>query len=125
GGSAGGPIKKDRLFYFFTYDGSRKVTPTSYTSFATFPLPCPAAVGAAQCAAANQFFASQLGSRPKYANQNIGFGKVDYQLNAKNHASVSFNMDNFVSPNSYATSATNTNSSVTTTGPSVTHERIF
>jgi len=77
GGSVGGPIKKDKLFYFFTYDGSRKVTPTSYTSFATFPLSCPATVSATQCVAANQFFASQLGSRPKFANQNIGFGKLD------------------------------------------------
>jgi hypothetical protein len=125
GGSVGGPIKKDRLFYFLTYDGSRKVTPTSYASFATFPLACPAAVSATQCAAANNYFSSQLGSRPKFANQNIGFVKLDYQLNAKNHASASFNGDNFVSPNSYATSATNNNNSVTATGPATTHERIF
>lgn len=31
GGSAGGPIKKDRLFYFFTYDGFRKVGKALYT----------------------------------------------------------------------------------------------
>ena len=32
GGSIGGPIIKDKLFYHFTYDGFRKVTPITYTS---------------------------------------------------------------------------------------------
>ena len=32
GGSVGGPIIKDKLFYFGTYDGSRKVNPIAYTS---------------------------------------------------------------------------------------------
>ena len=31
GGSVGGPIRKDRLFYFFTYDGFRKVGKALYT----------------------------------------------------------------------------------------------
>lgn len=31
GGSTGGPIKRDRLFYFFTYDGFRKVGKALYT----------------------------------------------------------------------------------------------
>src|SRR5215831_4873208 len=125
GGSVGGPIKKDKLFYFVTYDGSRKINPISYASFATFPLPCSAAISSAQCSAANQFFQSQLGARPRFANQNIGFGKLDYQFDAKNHVSVSFNGDNFISPNSYGTSTTNNNNSVTASGPSITHERIF
>ena len=48
GGSVGGPIIKDKLFYFLTYDGSRKVNPISYTSSAKFPLACPAAVSSSQ-----------------------------------------------------------------------------
>ncbi len=31
GGTIGGPILKNRLFYFFDYDGSRQITPTSGT----------------------------------------------------------------------------------------------
>ncbi len=31
GGTVGGPILKNRLFYFFDYDGSRQITPTSGT----------------------------------------------------------------------------------------------
>jgi hypothetical protein len=38
GGSAGGPIIKDRLFYFFTYDGFRKVGKALYTNQNTISL---------------------------------------------------------------------------------------
>jgi len=125
GGSVGGPIVKDKLFYFLTYDGSRKVSPISYTSSATFPQACNAAMSAALCAAANNFFSSQLGTFPKFVNNDVVFAKLDHQVNSRNHLNASFNFDNFKSPNSYNTSATNANHSVTETGPSVTHERIF
>jgi hypothetical protein len=125
GGSVGGPIIKDKLFYFLTYDGSRKVNPISYTSSATFPLACPAAVSATLCAAANGFFSSKLGAFPRFANQDIAFGKLDYQLNAKNHISTSFNFDDFHSPNSYNTAITSPNNSLSANGTAVTHERIF
>ena len=125
GGSVGGPIIKDKLFYFLTYDGSRKVNPISYTSSAKFPLACPAAVSAAQCAAANAFFSGQLGAFPRFANQDIVFGKLDSQLTSKDHVSASFNFDNFHAPNSYNTAITSANNSLTANGTAVTHERIF
>jgi len=125
GGSVGGPIKRDKLFYFLTYDGSRKINPISYTSSARFPLTCPAAVSVALCSAANGFFSSQLGAFARFANQDIGFGKLDYQLNSKNHISASFDFDNFHSPNSYNTAITSANNSLSANGTAVTHERIF
>ena len=59
----GGPVIKDKLFYFFTYEGSRKVNPITYTS-TTFngPQACLAAIPSATCAAANAYIASQLGA---------------------------------------------------------------
>jgi len=62
GGSAGGPIIKDKLFYFVTYDGFRKVFPVTYTSSqqAHFPLPCPVQASATQCTEANGFLSSLL-----------------------------------------------------------------
>ncbi len=125
GGSVGGPIIKDKLFYFLTYDGSRKVAPITYTSSATFPLACPAAVAATLCASANNFFKSQLTTYPKNVYNDVAFGKLDYLANAKNHVNASFNFDNFHSPNAYGTSTTNPNSSVTQSGAAVSHERIF
>ena len=61
GGSVGGPIKKDKLFYFFTYDGSRRVVPIVYTSTQfNGPQTCLAAIPSASCAAANAFIGAQL-----------------------------------------------------------------
>src|ERR1019366_452358 len=53
GGSFAGSIIKDKLFYFGTYDGSRKVNPITYTSSVYSPsvtaLSCPAQLTAGQC----------------------------------------------------------------------------
>ena len=77
GGSVGGPILKDRLFYFFTYDGFRRVGrvlysntnnisltpsgPTTSTSTIT-PTQCPTTITAAQCTSAIQFILNNDGS---------------------------------------------------------------
>ncbi|HVW87491.1 MAG TPA: TonB-dependent receptor, partial [Bryobacteraceae bacterium] len=125
GGSVGGPIIKDKLFYFFTYDGSRKVNPISYLSTSNFPQTCAAAISAATCAAANAYATALLGSYPRNANQDVGFGKLDYQLNDRNHLNASFNMDNFRALNSYSSSPTVSNSSLSANGTNIAHERIF
>ena len=134
GFSVGGPAIKDKLFYFLTYDGSRKVDPIAYTSSATYPQPCiaPSTASAANVAAlatactnANKFVAGTLGSFPRFQNQDIAFGKLDYNLNATNRLNASFNFDNFRGPNSYNTAVTANNSGVTQNGKAVTHERNF
>ena len=125
GGSVGGPAIKDKLFYFLTYDGSRKVAPISYLSSSTFPQPCAAQISAAVCTAANNYAKSLLGSYPRSANLDVAFGKVDYQVNSKNHVNGSFNMDNFKALNSYQSSPTYSNSSLTANGTNIIHERIF
>ncbi len=125
GGSVGGSLIKDKLFYFFNYDGSRKVFPVSYTSSATFPLPCPVQVSGAQCAAANAYLQGLTGSYPRTAVNDIGFGKLDYQLNSSNRLSASFDLDDFHAPNSYSSGTTYNNNSVTANGPAVTHTRFF
>jgi hypothetical protein len=126
GASVGGPAIKDKLFYFFTYEGSRKVNPISYTS-TTFngPQTCLAAIPAATCAAANSYIASQLGAFPRVIAQDLGFGKLDYQINAANHVSASFDTLNFRGPNAYSTATTVTNSSLSQNGNAITRERIF
>src|SRR5579871_5084305 len=123
GGSLGGPIVKDKLFYFLTYDGSRKVNPISYTSSGTYPQACSPLIPAATCAAANAYVLSNLGAFPRFQSQDIAFGKLDYNINEKNRLSGSFNFDNFRAPNSYITSTTANNSSNSANGKAVFHER--
>jgi len=125
GGSVGGRIVKDKLFYFLTYDGSRKVNPISYTSSGTFPQACLPAIPAATCAAANAFMVSNLGAFPRFQSQDIAFGKLDYSVNQNNQINASFNFDNFRAPNSYITSTTANNSSNSANGKAVFHERNF
>ena len=123
GGSVGGAIIKDKLFYFMTYDGSRKVNPISYTSSGTYPQSCLAAIPSTICSAANSFILANLGAFARFQSQDIGFWKLDYAANTRNAFNVSYNMDNFRSPNSYNTAVTSNNNSNSANGKAVTHER--
>ena len=129
GGSVGGPILHDRLFYFFTYDGFRKVNPIFYTSsisaatLATYT--CPAPITTTQCAAAKTFLTSQVGAFPRTIKQDIFFPKLDYQLNNANHISTSFNWQDFAEPDGYNTSATSNNGSQSQNGNAYFHERFY
>jgi Carboxypeptidase regulatory-like domain/TonB dependent receptor len=129
GGSGGGALIKDKLFFFGTYDGSRKVNPITYTSNVYSPsvtaLPCPSQVTASQCAAANAFLFGAQGAFPRDTNQDVGFGKFDYQGNARNHFSSSFDFMNYRAPNAYSTSPSYNDSSLGTNGSYIFHERIF
>ncbi len=132
GGSVGGAIKKDKLFFFLNYDGSRKVFPVTYTSTAKFPQACPVLPGtttqaltAAQCSAANAFLAGQVGSYPRTGINDIGFGKIDYQINTNNRLSMAFDLDDYHAPNSYSSGPTYNNLSVTANGPAGVQERFF
>jgi outer membrane receptor protein involved in Fe transport len=127
--SFGGPLIKDKLFGFFTYDGSRKVNPITYTSTTFTPsvraLPCPAQVTAAQCSEANAFLGSLQGSYPRATNNDILFGKLNYQINRNNTLTTSYDYANNSAPNGYSTAPTSNNDSIQTNGSYIYHERIF
>ncbi|MBS1821350.1 MAG: TonB-dependent receptor [Acidobacteria bacterium] len=136
GGSVGGPIIKDKLFYFFTYDGFRKVNPILFTSsvpsatilgYATTSpsATCPAGVTYQQCLAAAQYIVNSLTAFPRDTKQDIFFPRLDYQLNDKNHLSASFNWQNFKLPNGYRTDNTRNNDSNTSNGRNDFHERFL
>ena len=129
GGSVSGPLIKDKLFGFFTYDGSRKVNPISYTSTTYTPavraLPCPTQLTAAQCTAANGFLGSLQGTYPRQTNNDVLFGKLDYQISSRNHLSTSYDYANNNAPNGYTTSPSSNNDSIQTNGSYIYHERIF
>jgi hypothetical protein len=146
GGSVGGPILKDRLFYFFTYDGFRKVgralysdsniistTPsgaTSSTSTIT-PTQCPTTITATQCLSGINFLMTVANVAPgdvppsRFQKQNLFFPRLDWHINGRNDAFVDYNFADYDSTYGYSPANTFTNSSPTTNGPTSYHERFL
>ncbi|HEY0461449.1 MAG TPA: TonB-dependent receptor [Pyrinomonadaceae bacterium] len=89
GGTAGGPIKKDKVFFFAAYEGQRS------------DLPNPVVLRSLAFAPA----AVQALLLPKVAPYNINrqqdtfLGKVDFNINEKNQVWVRFNQQNFTGTN--------------------------
>ncbi len=150
GVSVGGPIIKDKLFFHFTYDGYRKVTPITYlsgytsatqsvndlaslcngtTSYlvrgaAIYPSTIPG-ITPAQCTAGLAYLKTQLGAFPRNVKQDIFFPRLDYQLNSKTHLSASFLWENFHQPNGYNTSTTVTSGGISQNGTADFHQRFL
>lgn len=147
GGSVGGPIIKDHLFYFVTYDGFRKVGKALYTntnyistqpsatvappagtsaSNTITPTQCPSTITSAQCLAGINFLNSVTNGAPsRFAKEDLFFPRIDWHINSRNDAFVDFNFANFQSAYGYNASATFTNSSPSTNGPTYYHERFL
>jgi hypothetical protein len=93
GGNIGGPIAKDRAFFFFNYDGQRSTT-NNIVSFGNTPL---ATDTAGQAAFANlQRFGETY---PRSFNQDVYLGKVDIQVNDDNRLSMRYNRQKFTGVN--------------------------
>lgn len=105
GGSIGGPIKKDKLFYFFNTEITRRDFPllSSHTfqplfsSNGVYNAVCTAT--AAQCANAKRFIDRFNVVIPRAANQELFFLKTDYRLNDRHTLSTSFNYLRWIAPN--------------------------
>ncbi|HJZ98895.1 MAG TPA: carboxypeptidase regulatory-like domain-containing protein [Candidatus Solibacter sp.] len=119
GASVGGPIVKDRLFYFFNTEVHRRDFPV-ISSLARQPLfntagqfigTCGFPATSAQCAAARNFLSHDFAVLPRTADSELLFGKLDWLPTQTNHISASFNYLRWISPNGFQTQAVLTDGS--------------
>jgi outer membrane receptor protein involved in Fe transport len=94
GASLGGPIRKDKAFFFFSYDGQRRNIPNPV--ILTLPANLP---GDADTAAGLALVKSKAHDYALTRDQDVFLGKVDYQLNSRHRLSVRYNHQNFTGAN--------------------------
>jgi TonB dependent receptor-like, beta-barrel len=113
GGNIGGPVLKNKLFFFFDYDGQRNTTPNTVAPGA---LPASSdTLGQQAIASLQPYFVSYANS----LNNDVYLGKVDWNITNNQHVSFRYNANRFVGQdyeNAGATSAVGHtgNSNVTT-----------
>lgn len=122
GFGVGGPLIKDKLFWFVAYDWYRHNFPaTAVTSNPNVFFATPSAANIATLAgnlgitpaAATTLYNNDLtalntmlGPVARTGDQNILLPKIDWAINSKNHASFTFNRMRWSSPAGIQTSAT-------------------
>ena len=106
GFTLGGPIKKDKLFFFVNGDFTRRDFPLVSSIIragvvdpnAQAWLSCAAPATPAQCTAINGLLPRFYGSLPRTGNQDIGFAKLDYRLSERNTFTAGLNYQHFCLP---------------------------
>jgi outer membrane receptor protein involved in Fe transport len=120
GGTVGGPIVKDKLFYFASVDITRRNFPMvdSYTKAGvlttTAPyqwIGCGAPATVAQCNAINNLLPRFYGAIPRKNDNDLYFGRLDYHLSERNSLTASFNFLRWLSPNGIQTGLVSTSGS--------------
>lgn len=93
GARVGGPIVKNRAFFFFTYDGQRQKL--------TNPVDATNLSGAS--AAVRAALTPKLGTYPIGRDQDVFMGKGDISVNDSNQLTLRFNRQNFTGANNEST----------------------
>ena len=119
GGNFGGPVVKNKLFFFFDYDGQRNTTPNPVF----FQVAVPSDALSQQAAQSLQKYLTPYSNA---LNNNVYLGKVDWTLTNNQRLSVRYNANRFVGQNFENTGPTSAaehtgNSNVTTDNVAASH----
>jgi outer membrane receptor protein involved in Fe transport len=115
GASMGGPIVKDKAFFFASYDGQRRDIPNDVVLTLPGNLPSDPDTQAGLATIQTKTEDYQL-----TRNQDVFLAKVDWQINAQHRLSVRYNHQNFTGGNNENSGPTN---SVEHTGDSLVQTR--
>lgn len=123
GGNFGGPIKKDRAFFFFNYDGQRNTQPNILNSL-------PAADATQASIDGRNRLLPLATNYTRGFNQDVYLAKVDWQISDENRLNFRYNRQNFTGTNLENGGATNAqehsgNSLVTTDSFTITLNTAF
>ena len=102
----GGPLVKEKLFFFYTYDQQKRNFPITAVPTPAFLASEPAAavvaqsrgVTAAQVTSAFNYIGALSGTLPRRGDQILNFLKMDWQANGKNRVSLAYNRMRWDSP---------------------------
>lgn len=116
GGTVGGALIKNKLFYFLSADITRRNFPFVDSQVKVGFLDpvnqvwigCGAPATPAQCSAINALLPRFYGQIPRTASNDLYFGRLDYHLNDANTFSASFNFLRWKSPNGIQTGLSST-----------------
>lgn len=116
GGTVGGAIVKNKLFFFLSTDITRRNFPFVDSQVKVgfvdtvnqVWLGCTTPATPAQCAAINALLPRFFGQIPRTASNDLYFGRLDYHFNDKNTFSASFNFLRWLSPNGIQTGLSST-----------------
>ncbi|MBZ5579822.1 MAG: carboxypeptidase regulatory-like domain-containing protein [Acidobacteriia bacterium] len=101
---AGGAVKKDKLFYFLSYDQQKRTFPATIVPYSTsFLTGTGTAPGYSN---AQAFFQGMVGLQAREGNQQVGLARVDWNATARNQFSSTVNILRWDSPNGIQTAPT-------------------
>jgi hypothetical protein len=115
GGTIGGPIVKDKAFFFFSYDEQRRdfpglarFTDPNFLNSANRTLLTQRGLTSAQIDEGLSFLNSLSGEVERRGDQKLFLPKIDWNINDSNTLTVTYNRLRWDSPNGIQTQATNT-----------------